>query len=446
MSDASGQPGSPAAPSAGKRRNPWWLPPFLGRVPEMPPATVRLLGVISLALLFENFDQATLTAALKQIALSFAVAEADLGRTLGFVHLGALPAFLLVPFADRIGRRRLFLVSVIGISVASGASAFAGSIVQFVALQMVARVFMVTCSAMAFVIIMEEFPAAHRGWGIGIVSAVGTFGVALSLLLFAAIEWLPFGWRSMYALGILPLLLLPMFRREIRETRRFSQHRDDRAAEGQGQALSSLAGWWRPIWSLLSAYPGRAVGIGLIGAFSAAGHSSVYNFSSYFVQSVHGWTPGNYTVMMMVSGLVGIIGFPFAGRLADRTGRRRAGFVLFAAFPLLSLIFYHGPGWALGLAWVPIVFCLTGGSTIARALGGELFPTSYRGTAAGWLQLAEAAGRSGGLFLIGAGTARAIDIASMISGVAFAAMLAAVVLLALPETGQRELEEISADR
>jgi putative MFS transporter len=276
------------------------------------------------------------------------------------------------------------------------------------------------------------------------VSAVGAFGVALALLLFAGIERLPFGWRSMYALGILPLLLLPMFRREIRETRRFAQHRDDRAAEGQ--ALSGLAGWWRPIWSLLRAYPGRAAGIGLIGAFAAAGHSSVYNFSSYFVQSVHGWTPVNYTVMMIVSGLVGIIGFPFAGRLADRTGRRRAGFVLFAAFPLLSLIFYHGPGWALGLAWVPIIFCLTGGSTIARALGGELFPTSHRGTSAGWLQLAESAGRSGGLFLVSAGTARAIDISSMISGVAFATLLAAVVLLALPETGRRELEEISADR
>jgi putative MFS transporter len=410
----------------------------------MPPETLRLLGVISLALLFENFDQATLTAALKQIALTYGVAEADLGRTLGFVHLGALPAFLLVPFADRIGRRRLFLISVIGISLATFASAFAGSILQFIALQMIGRVFMVTCSATAFVIITEEFPAEHRGWGIGIVGAVGAFGVALALLLFAAIEWLPFGWRSMYALGILPLLLLPMFRREVRETRRFSQQRE--GARDPGGWLDGLAGWWRPLASLLRAYPGRAVGIGLIGAFSAAGHSSVYNFSSYFVQSVHAWTPGNYTVMMIVSGLVGIVGYPYAGRLADRTGRRRAGFVLFGAFPLLALLFYHGPGWILPLAWVPIVFALTGGNTIARALGGELFPTSYRGTSAGWLQLAESAGRSGGLFLVGAGTARAIDLTTMISLVAFAALLAGLVLLALPETGRRELEEISADR
>jgi len=444
VNDAPEQSDPAATPSPVRRRNPWWIPRFLGRAPEMPPETLRLLGVISLALFFENFDQATLTAALKQIAATFAVAEADLGRTLGFVHLGALPAFLVVGFADRIGRRRLFLVSVIGISVASCASAFAPSIAWFVALQMVARVFMVTCSATAFVIITEEFPAVHRGWGIGIVSAVGAFGVALSLLLFAAIEWLPFGWRSMYALGILPLLLLPMFRREVRETRRFEQHRADRAAEGQ--RLSGLAGWWRPMWSLLSAYPGRAVGIGLIGALSAAGHSSVYNFSSYFVQSVHGWSPGNYTVMMIAAGLVGIIGYPFTGRLADRTGRRSAGFALFAAFPLLALVFYQGPGWVLPLVWVPIIFTLTGGNTIARALGGELFPTSYRGTSAGWLQLAEAVGRSGGLFLVGAGTSRAIDIASMISGVAFASLLAGIVLLMLPETGRRELEEISADR
>jgi putative MFS transporter len=410
----------------------------------MPPETLRLLGVISLALLFENFDQATLTAALKQIAQTYGVAEADLGRTLGFVHMGALPAFALVPFADRIGRRRLFLISVIGISVASCASAFAGSIVQFVAFQMIARVFMVTCSAMAFVIITEEFPAEHRGWGIGIASAVGAFGVALALGLFAAIELLPFGWRTMYALGILPLLLLPMFRREIRETRRFAQHRD--RTESEGAALSSLAGWWRPLWSLLRTYPLRAAAIGAIGAFAAAGHSAVYNFSSYFVQSVHGWSPGDYTVMMVATGLVGIIGYPFAGRLADRAGRRRAGFALFAGFPLLALLFYQGPGWALPMAWVPIVFTLTGGNTIARALGGELFPTSYRGTSAGWLQLAEAAGRSGGLFLVGAGTARAIEITSMISGVAFASLLAGLVLLVLPETGRRELEEISAER
>ena len=78
---------------------------------------------------------------------------------------------------------------------------------------------------------------------------------------------------------------------------------------------------------------------------------------------------------------------------------------------------------------MPIVFALTGGNTIARALGGEPRPPT-----GDWLQLAESAGRSGGLFLVGAGTARAIDLATMISLVAFGTLGWPLVLLALPET------------
>ena len=79
-------------------------------------STLRLLGLVSLALFFESYDLSMLTLG----------AEADRGRPrdrrarrsggyLGLIRLGALPAFLLLPLADRIGRRRLFLVSVIGI-------------------------------------------------------------------------------------------------------------------------------------------------------------------------------------------------------------------------------------------------------------------------------------------------------------------------------------------
>jgi hypothetical protein len=50
-----------------------------------------------------------LTSALKHIAEDLAMPEQDLGRYLGTIRLGALPAILLVPLADQYGRRRLFL-------------------------------------------------------------------------------------------------------------------------------------------------------------------------------------------------------------------------------------------------------------------------------------------------------------------------------------------------
>ena len=397
-----------------------------------------MLGVVALALLFENYDQAMLSAALKQIAESLGVEESDLGSMLGYVRLGAAPAFLLIPFGDGIGRRRLFLVSVIGLSLATVASGFAQTTVQFVALQMISRTFMVTCAASAFVIITEELPRQHRGWGIGILGALGSFGHGLGLLLFAAIDVLPYGWRAMYVVGMMPLLLLPHFRRQVSETGRFR-----RAHAARGSGLGWAAGWWDPLARLLRSHPQRALVVGLIGALASAGHSAGFSFAAYFVQADHGWAPGQFTAMAIVAGMAGIIGHPFAGRIADRRGRRPVGFLLFAVYPLLAVAFYHGPGWALPFLWVPLIFTLTGGITIARALSTELFPTSYRGTSAGWLQLTDALGAAGGLFLVSWGTAAGSSNTPMISWVVFATLGAGLLVLMLPESGRRELEDIS---
>ena len=113
---------------------------------------------------------------------------------------------------------------------------------------------------------------------------------------------------------------------------------------------------------------------------------------------------------------------------------------------MLALAFYHGPAFVLPFVWIPLIFTLTGTGTIERAVSTELFPTSYRGTAAGWLQLCEAAGRASGLFVVAWGTAEGTSAVPMISVMVFASLAAGVVLLFVPETGRRELEQISVER
>lgn len=416
--------------------NPWWIAPIFGRVPAVEPRHVSMLGTVALALLFEQYDQAMLTAAASQIADSFGLLESDLAALFGRIQAGSLVAFFLIPFADRLGRRRVFLGSIVVLSLATVLSGFAQTVDQFVWLQMVARMFMVTCSATAFVLVTEELPAEHRGWGIGILGALGSTGYGLALLVFAGVDILPYGWRAMYVAGMLPLALLPMLRRRVPETRRFIAH-------AQTMEGSVLLGWWRPLVGLLREYPGRTLAVGLIGGLHAGGQSTAFSFAAYFVQNEHGWSPGAYAAMALAAGTFGIIGHPWTGRIADARGRRTVGFTLMAAFPLFAFAFYLGPAFMLPFAWIPLIFSLTGSITICRALATELFPTAHRGSASGFLQLAEALGRVGGFAIVDWGVPEGGSSVPWVLGVSLLSLAAAFVVLAVPETGRRELEEIS---
>src|SRR5215510_1065329 len=94
--ESAGAAATVAVASPEWRRNPWWIPPFLGRVPNIEKRLVDLLGFVALALLFENYDFSLLNAALKHIAHDLNIAETDLGYFTSLVRLGALPAFLII--------------------------------------------------------------------------------------------------------------------------------------------------------------------------------------------------------------------------------------------------------------------------------------------------------------------------------------------------------------
>jgi MFS family permease len=420
-------------------RNPWWIPPFLGGVPEVDPRLIRLLGLVSLALFFEQYDNSMLTAALKYIAQDLGMGEKDLGGFLAIIKLGAVPAFLIIPFADRLGRRKLFLLSVALFSVGTCLTAVTQSIAQFVVVQSITHTFMVTASAVAVVVVTEEYPALFRGWAIGMVGALAACGNGLGAGLFAAIDSLPYGWRSLYVIGLVPLLLLPMLRRGVQETGRFHRHRD----QTDGSREGAFEGWYRPLLALARTHPRRALALALVGCLFAIGEASVFQFVGYFTLTVHHWTPGEFSLMFILGGAVGIIGNIISGRLGDRIGRRTIGFVFLSLFPVFAWLFYNGPGWILPIAWALFVFCNTAAGVVVRAFSTELFPTSHRGTSAGWLFLVQTFGWAIGLALVGLGTREGVDIARMTSLISLSVAVAAFALLLLPETYRQELEALS---
>jgi putative MFS transporter len=318
------------------------MPPFLGRVPEdLDRSHVALLGLIALGLGFEQYDLSIINSAIKHIAEDLGIALEDIGYYTGAVRLGGMLTFLMVPFADRVGRRRMFLLALVGMSVLTLATAFVQTPLQYVLVQVAARAFLFTASVLGVVILVEEFPARHRGWGLGMLVAVSGIGYGIGMGIFAAVDSLPFGWRALYAMGVGPLLLMPVFRRRLAETARFRLHSEQQ---------ESAAGWLAPIAHLARTHPTRAAALGTAGFLGAVGTIGIFQYLSPFVQTVHGWKPWQFSSMVIGGGFLGILGTVVAGRLSDRIGRRRVAFVAFGLYPAAAFAMYHGSSQILVLA------------------------------------------------------------------------------------------------
>jgi MFS family permease len=428
--------GSTTEPVRAKR--PWWLPHFLGRVPiGLDARYVSLVGVVALAGLFENYDLSVLSAALKQIRESFDLDQSEMTSMLAWVRLGAIPAFLILPLADRVGRRPVFLAAVIGMSLSTVASGFAQTPLQFVLAQTISRTFVVAIIATAVVIIAEELPAKHRGWGIGMLGAIGAFGYGLGALLYAFVDSLPFGWRSLYMVGGLPLFFMPMLRRRIPETRRFIRMRHEQ------EAGVARPGFLQPMFELLGQYPARSFAVAAMALSFAIGAGPAFGLLSDFVQTTHEWSPGSYSLMAIAAGAVGIIGNPAMGWAADRSGRRPIAMIAFGLFPIVALAIYFGPGAGIPAFWIPFVFILTGSNVLMRIISSELFPTSSRNTALGWETLCETLGGAIGFALVGSFTAANASIAPAVVAVSALTILGVIVVWMLPETAGLELEATS---
>ncbi len=411
-----------------------WLP-FLRGSPELTSRQWRVLGLVSLATLFDQYDLSLFGMALPQIQSGLGIGEAEVGWLGSILRLGALPALFIALAADRLGRRRALLWTVLAYTALTGATALAPDARSFVVLQFLARVFGTAELLLAVVVISEELGAEARGWGIGALFAIKSCGVGLAAMLLPLAAGTPQGWRWLYLVGLVPLLLLAWLRRSLPETARF-----------EARAEQPQRGVWQPVRRLARDYPARFAATSAIALALSLGVAAADLMGPKYLQQAHGWSPSQVSLLYVCGGAFAICGAPLAGALSDRFGRRRITIAAGISVCALFLSFYNGAGPWLAPLWIALIFVLIGNESLLSTYGAELFPTSHRTTAAGARLVVATLGGSLGLALESALYGVTGSHWSAISILLAVALVApAVVALALPETAGRSLDEISPE-
>jgi putative MFS transporter len=379
---------------------------LLGRLERLPFSRWHLnLAILAgVGVLFDAADFALFGAALPPIAHEFDLGPAQAGLLATIGLIGAFAGALFWgTISDYIGRRTSFNATIAIFSAFTGLTALAWNVLSLTVFRFVSNFALGGQVPVALTITSEFMPGHLRGRVSSSVLAAFPLGLAvaaaLSLLLIPTM-----GWRALFAVGVLPALMLLLVRRYMPESVRYSLSRgkiDDaeRTVEaieramlvdvGQGVAPPAV----QPevsvkqgitVFELLTPDRRRTTILLWIVSFCFFWSSNGILFMLPTILTQRGVPLQQAIAFQLVQGIAGVFGYSICGFLIDWFGRRPVLFLYFFVGAAFHLWFAMASGmWMFAaiaaVGWVnPGVYGPTG------VYVGELHPTHLRATATGW--------------------------------------------------------------
>jgi MFS family permease len=418
------------------------LTPVLSRVTS---AQRRTLLAAALGWMLDAFDAML-------YALVLAHVMRDLGMTKGTA--GLLNSLTLLAsgiggvafgfIADRIGRKRALMLSILTYSVCSFASGLATSVVVLAVFRFILGLGMGGEWNTGATLVAETWPTELRAKAISIVQSSWAIGYALAALV-AGIVLHYADWRMAFFVGILPALVVLWIQRGVPESEMWQTRlqtcatvsvstTDSRAAE-VGFARIFQPPYVKHTFALLF--------MNFFGMFAWWGlFTWIPPYLSLPVeQGGRGFGVMGTTTLLVVLNLAGMFpGYASFGWVADYLGRRKS-FIFYTLMAALIVPIYamaRAP-WAVLVLGTVLAFFGTGFFSGSGIIGSEIFPTSVRARALGFTYNGARTMSSIAPFVIGhVGQARGLSWAFFLCGVSF--FLACLVATQLPETKGKQLE------
>ncbi|GAA1271329.1 MFS transporter [Saccharothrix xinjiangensis] len=381
----------------------------------------------------DAYDFQVLPLSLFAITAYFGISQAQAGllNTVTLV-VSALGGAIAGVLADRIGRVRTLMITVITYAVFTVACGFATSYEMLMVFRALQGLGFGGEWAAGAILVAEYCKPEYRGRTVAFIQSSWAVGWGLSVVVYTAVfSFLPpdTAWRVLFWTGAIPAVLIFYVRR----------HVEDAPATTEKRASSSRKGSFRAI------FRGPLGRTTLFAALLATGvQGGYYTLASWvptFLKTERGLSvvnTGGYLALLISGAFAGYI---TGGYLSDLLGRKRT-FTLFAALSAVLIVLFtqipDGANGVLLLVTFPLGFTT---SAIFSGFGSflaELYPTDLRGTGQGFTYNF---GRAvGALFPTSVGfLASSMGVGGGMVFGAIAYGIAVLALLGLPETRGVEL-------
>ncbi|CAN5712714.1 MFS transporter [soil metagenome] len=397
------------------------------------PQARKALIAASLGWMLDSFDVMLYALVLSAIIPDLGMSKETAGA-LGSLTLLASAAggILFGIIADRFGRTRALIASVLIYSVFTAACGLAQTVAQLAVFRIFLGIGMGGEWASGAALVSETWPAEHRGKALGFMQSAWAVGYGAAAIV-TAIVMPVWGWRGVFFVGILPALFTLWVRRNVEEPAIWRETRHAPVASRAAfrdifrrgmlkltvavtvmNGFTMFAWWGFNLWlpSYLSMPPAQG-GVGLSTTMMSG-----------------------FVVAMQVGMWFGYVTFGF---ISDRIGRRKTyvSYLLSAAVLLFLYVNIREPIVLLILGPF-LAFVATGYFSGFGAVTAEIYPTAIRATAQGFTYNIGRVASAVAPWAVGSlAQSHGFGAALSLSSIAF--VLAAVTWIWIPETRGREL-------
>jgi len=404
------------------------------------PGQRRTLAAAALGWMLDSFDAMLYALVLAHVMRDLGMTKSTAGLLNSLTLLASGIGGVLFGFiADRVGRKRALMASILTYSVCSFASGLSTSALMLAAFRFILGLGMGGEWNTGATLVAETWPTELRAKAIAVVQSSWAIGYALAALV-AGIVLHYATWRTVFFVGIAPAVVTLWIRRGVPESAMWEGQREHSSVAKASDPVASFALLFQTPYVR---YTFALLFVNFFGMFAWWGlFTWLPPYLSLPVeQGGRGFGVMGTTTLLVVLNLFGMFpGYASFGWVADHLGRRKS-FLLytFGAAVLVPLYAQARSPIVMLVLGTLVAFFGTGFFSGSGILGSEIFPTQVRARALGFTYNGARAMSSIAPWVIGSvGQVRGLSWAFYLCAASFG--VACLVATQLPETRGKELQ------